>query len=341
MTQQVLPGGYYFDAGLFPENREQPISNFYMVPSTVYRLSGDTLPRFADIEIVRSGGTIPLSQRIALAQLTSQWWKKPPPGCVYYPGVRGAARHLQTVFQLLLGQLEAVEVFQPTKLGWTQLPSGDPVYITGSGAIGAEGFLPSDRVWIPESLKEYQLEQVSEASLDSAPDYFWGLFGAIPGTTGILVANALSAILFPIFQAAGVNSCFPLILEGPSEIQKTTLACLTSSLYNRRSSSRGNIVTLNSTKRALEQRGADIRHATIVFDDLFPDGRSALERKAMDLIRDIANQLPREARSGKTLTGIAMECGAVITAEYFRIAASLQERDACAWFCLIPFPAAC
>lgn len=85
MKQQILPGGYYFGAGLFPENGEQPISDFYLAPSAVYRLSGDTLPRFADIEIVRSGGTIPLSQRIALAQLTSQWWKKPPPGCVYYP----------------------------------------------------------------------------------------------------------------------------------------------------------------------------------------------------------------------------------------------------------------
>lgn len=67
----------------------------------------------------------------------------------------------------------------------------------------------------------------------------------------------------------------------------------------------------------MENRGANLRHATIIFDDLFPDGRSTLERKALELIRDIANQLPREARSGNALTSAEMECGAIITAEYF------------------------
>lgn len=317
MNQKVLPAGYFFNENLFRDNREQLIANFYLAPSAIYRLNGNSLPCFADIMIVRSGGSTPLSQHTALTDLTSQWWKTPPPGCVYFPGVRGAAKHLQTLFQLLLEQMEPVEIFQPDKLGWTWLPSGEPVYVTGNGAIGASGFLPPDHIWVPAELQKHLLEQASEASLRNATDYFWNIFLAIPGVTDILLTNALSAFLFPCFKAGGVNSRFPLILEGPSESKKTTLACLTSSLYNRKSSLWGGVVTLTSTKRALEQRGADIRHAVVVFDDLFPDGRNTLERKALDLIRDIANQLPREARSGNALTGATMECGAVITAEYF------------------------
>ena len=315
---QILPGGYRFEENsLFRENCELPISNFYLAPSAAYRLSSDPLPRFADIEIMQSRGITPLSQHTALDELTAQWWKQPPPGCVYYPGVRGAARHLQTLFQLLLGQMDAVEVFQPVALGWTRLPSGEPVYITGSGGIGANGFLPPDYVWIPERLRTYRLEQASESSLTDALNYFWALFRAIPGVTDILLTNTLSSILFPCFKFAGIESRFPLVLEGPSEAKKTTLACLTSCLYNRKADSRSCVVTLTSTKRALESRGAEFRHGTLVFDDLFPDGGYTLERKALELVRDIANQLPREARSGNTLTGAELECGAVITAEYF------------------------
>lgn len=131
------------------------------------------------------------------------------------------------------------------------------------------------------------------------------------------MANTLAAILFPFFKAAGVESRFPIILEGPSEAKKTTLACLTSSIYNRKSQPRSCAATLVSTGRALERKGGELRHAVIVFDDLFPDGGGLLEQKALDLIRDIANQLPRSSCSGKALEDRVMECGAVITAEAF------------------------
>lgn len=317
-TPQDLPSGYHFKEGnLFVGNNDRPISNFYLTPSQVYCVNGNTLPSFADIEIVQSGSSVPLSQHTALSKLTPQWWKNPPPGCVFYPESWGAPQHLRTLFGLLLAQLEPVAIFQPNRLGWTKIPPGKPVYITGSGGIGADGFLPPEQVWIPSELKDYRLEQASEVPIEGALDYFWKLFWAIPGITDILVVNALSSILFPFFKLAGIESRFPLILEGPSEAKKTTLACLTSSLYNRKSTPCGSVVTLTSTQRALERRGVYLRHATIIFDDLFPDGRNALERKALGLIRDIANQRPREARSGKTLTSAVMECGAVLTAEYF------------------------
>lgn len=190
---------------LFEENSNQPISNFYLSPSRVYRLNDDSLPSFADIEIVRSTGSVPLCQRTALSELTPSWWKKPPVGCVYYPGVRGAAQHLQTLFYLLLGQIEPVAIFQPSRLGWTRLPSGKPIYITGREGIGANGFLSPDFVWIPSELEIYQLEQFSKASLADALNYFWQLFQAIPGITDILVVNALSPSSFPALSWPELN----------------------------------------------------------------------------------------------------------------------------------------
>lgn len=313
-----LPNGYRFtDGSLYQDSSNRPLSNFYLIPTAAYCLNGEPIPSFCDIGLCRGNKLIPLAQRISLTDLPLDLWKKPPPGCVLYPGTHGAIRHLQTLFHLLLDSLETTRIFQPTALGWTRLPSGEAVYTAGNGVIGADGFLAAEHIWIPEKLSGYRLEQAPSASPADAQEYFWTLFQAAQGITAILLANTLSAILFPCFKEAGLESRFPIILEGPSESKKTTLACLTSSLYNRKSALRSCMATLTSTKSALEIRGADLRHAVLIFDDLFPDGGNSLAQKALELIRDIANQRPREARSGKSVVGAELECGAVITAEEF------------------------
>lgn len=60
-----------------------------------------------------------------------------------------------------------------------------------------------------------------------------------------------------------------------------------------------------------------MRHATLIVDDLFPDGGYAQQTKVLNFIRDLANQDPREAKSGKSVSGTKMDCGVVITAEFF------------------------
>jgi len=250
MTTQQLPLGYRYENGnLYQSGDEQPISNFYIVPSATYCVSAHALPDCADIDVVRNGERIPLAHRMKLVELTTAWWKRPPVGCAYCPSKRGAYRHLQSVFQCLLGELHPVPLFQPTALGWTRLPSGEPVYVTGSGAIGANGFLAANNIEIPEALQKYRLEKAN-ATIGESLDYFWSLFDAMPGITDILLANSLSAILLPFFKAAGVEPRFPLLLEGPSETKKTTLACLTSCLYNRQTGLYSCVATLTSTSRS-------------------------------------------------------------------------------------------
>lgn len=314
-----LPLGLRFDErGLIREVDDKIIANFFLEPAKAYRLKGDTLPTFCDIAVIKGGQRIPYLSHVELTKLApAKWWKTPPPGCFYSQEVRAPHRWMLMLFQELLGKLEPVTIFSPESLGWNTLPTGEHAYVTGSGAVGANGYLPEDRVWIPSIMEKYRLETMSSASEDDAMQYFWLLYRALPGITDILLANAFAAILFPCFKEARVESQFPIILEGPSEAKKTTLACLTGCLYNRENGLCDSKATLTSTNRALEKRGVELRHTLVVYDDLFPDGGSALEQKALDLIRNIANQVPRQSCSGKALEGAAMECGAVITAEAF------------------------
>lgn len=313
-----LPDGFAFDKrGLVRTADNKVIANYYLRPVQAYCRPGTSLPSFCDIEVVRDGQYLRLQDRVELSTLTLTYWKNPPPGCYYSQEVRAPHKQLNMLFQKLLGRLQPVEIFIPGALGWAILPTGEHVYVTGSSVIEPGGYSPNGQVWIPDALKSYQLETLASASEDEITQYFWNLYRLIPGVTDIQLANAFTAILFPCFKEAGVESRFPIILEGPSEAKKTTLACLTSCLYNRKSGLHSSIATLTSTSRALEKRGIDSRHMILVIDDLFPDGGSDLEKKALELIRNIANQVPRESRSGNTLEGSAMECGAVITAEAF------------------------
>lgn len=318
MPAYDLPDGFAFDErGLVQTADNKVIANYYLRPVQAYCRLGTSLPSFCDIEVVRDGQYLRLQDRVELSTLTLTYWKNPPPGCYYSQEVRSPHRQLNMLFQKLLGRLQPVEIFIPEALGWAVLPTGEHVYVTGSGAIGPGGYSPNGQVWIPDALKSYQLETLASASKDEITQYFWNLYRLIPGVSDIQLANAFTAILFPCFKEAGIESRFPIILEGPSEAKKTTLACLTSCLYNRKSGLRSSIATLTSTSRALEKRGIDSRHTILVIDDLFPDGNSDLEKKTLELIRNIANQVPRESRSGNMLEGSAMECGAVITAETF------------------------
>lgn len=318
MLVHNLPDGFAFDErGLIRTSDNRVIANYYLRPVQAYRRPETSLPSFCDIELVQNGKHILFQNHMDLSKLTKAWWKNSPPGCHYNPEFSALYQQMNVLFQKLLGNLEPVEIFVPESLGWATLPTGEHVYVTGSGAIGPSGYSPESQVWIPDALKHYQMETLPSVSKEDAAQYFWNLYQLIPGVTDILLANALAAILFPCFKEAGVESRFPIILEGPSEAKKTTLACLTSCLYNRKSELRSSIATLTSTGRALEKRATDFRHTTLVIDDLFPDGGSNLEKKALEFIRNIANQVPRESRSGNALEGFAMECGAVITAEAF------------------------
>lgn len=308
-----LPDGYEFgEQGLFREGKQ--ISNFLIYPTVLYQRQGEQFPFAADLE-VRQGANLVSLSKVTLQALNGEWWKSPPPGCWYAPHQRRPDRDLAAIFQYCIPGTPTVEVIQAEKIGWLTLPSGRSIYVTGNSVIGLpEG---EENVWSPPHLERLKFEASSGCTLEAALNYFWGLFNLIPKLTDILLVYTLSSFLSPVFREAGLISRFPIILEGPTESKKTTLACLTCGVFQRESDLRSCVASLTSTRCALEIRAKEMRHAPLIVDDLFPDGGCLQQSKALNLIRNLANQDARESMSGKAIVGNKMDCGIVITAEFF------------------------
>lgn len=313
-----LPDGYHFSpTGLY--FKEHLISNFVVRPRVLYRRQGESFPFAADLEVLHGTSASPFVKKVMLQDLSEKWWKNPPPGCWYAPDRRYPARDLEIIFQNFISEMSSetpvLEAIQASEIGWLKLPSGRFVYVTGDNVIGTLG--EGENVWPPEDVEALVFEQEAGCTIEAALSYFWELYGLFPGLTDMLLVYTLSSFLSPLFRKAGLVSRFPIILEGPTESKKTTLACLACGAFRRRDNLRSCVAGLTSTRYALELRAGKMRHATLIVDDLFPDGGYAQQAKALNFIRDLANQDPREAKSGKSVTGVKMDCGVVITAESF------------------------
>lgn len=310
-----LPSGYRIEpSGLYLDGEQ--ISNFVVCPTELYCRQGDNLPFACDLEICQEKG-IQRKSHVLLESLSDSWWKRPPPGCWYNPLLKRPYQKVQFLFQHLFSKLSPQTVTPAAEIGWLSLPSGRTVYVTGSEVIGS---LPDEgTIWLPDQMEEFVIETEPGVSTEDALDYFWKHFTLMPGITDVLLVYTVASFLSPMFSAAGIIPRFPLILEGPTEAKKTTLACLTCAVFSRISNPRACVAGLTSTKCALELRAGQMRHCTLVVDDLFPDGGRSQQEKALNLIRDLANQDVREVRLGNTLTGSRMDCGVVFTAEFFPV----------------------
>lgn len=313
MDATLLPEGYMFGSEGLSFNGET-ISNFMVRPVMLYHRQGEPFPFACDLDIYM-GDTAVSRPHVLLKELSDDWWKEPPPGCWYNLGKRQPSKHLKAVFQRCFKYAPRSEVLQPEQIGWSALPSGRMAYVTGSSVIGA----PSDSaaIWPPVHSSALVLETEVDCPLEAAIQYFRDLFNLVPGVTDVLLAYTLSSFLSPIFRKAGLLSRFPVILEGASESKKTTLACLTCGVFTRESNPHSCVIGLISTRHALELRAGLMRHCTLIVDDLFPDGGRTQQEKALELIRTLANQDAREKSAGNALVSNTIDCGVVMTAEFF------------------------
>lgn len=310
----ALPLGFKFHGqGLSLDGAN--LGNFVVCPKKVYRRQGEVIPFACDLEIRTTEQTMSFD-RIPFRELTEEWWKNPPPGCWYDTQKRRPDREMQRLFQACIASASQVDIVQPEKIGWTKLPSGKMAYITGDQVIGSA---PEDTflVWPPEHAEELVFEEEPASSLEDAVAYFWDLFHTIPGITDVLMVYTLFSFLSPLFREAGLTSRFPIVLEGATESKKTTLAALTCGAFRRKTNPHNCMVGLTSSRSAVELRAGQMRHCTLIVDDLFPDGGRSQQEKALNLIRDFANQDAREIKLGKSIVGNRLDCGMVITAEFF------------------------
>lgn len=196
---------------------------------------GESFPFAADLEVLHGSNASPI-KKVLLQDLSEKWWKTPLPGCWYAPDRRRPARDLEVIFQNCFQETPVVEIIQASEIGWLELSSGRFVYVTGDSVIGVLG--EGENIWPPEDAGTLVFEQEAGCTIEAALSYFWELYGLFPGLTDILLVYTLSSFLSPLFREAGLVSRFPIILEGPTEAKKTTLAYRTCGAFRRRSNLR-------------------------------------------------------------------------------------------------------
>ena len=104
----TLPDKFRFnEEGLFRESMH--LSNFMVLPKTVYHRHGETIPFACDLEI-RTTGQVMSFDRIPFKELTEEWWKNPPPGCWYDSQKRRPDKDVQILFQAGISSALSVEV---------------------------------------------------------------------------------------------------------------------------------------------------------------------------------------------------------------------------------------
>lgn len=136
----------------------------------------------------------------------------------------------------------------------------------------------------------------------------------------MLVASAVVAHLFSLFEAAGVKPRLVMYLVGPSMTGKTTLASLTGQTYNRSTPDDPHLINLVSTMAAVHSRVAALSDCVCIVDDLYPGNSLAetrrREERLSEVIRTTGNGAAKEKISGKqTIPQVAR--GVVFTtAEY-------------------------
>lgn len=310
-----FPDGYEFRSGNLYHG-DTHIANFFIRPTALYRRQGEAFPFACDMEICKASGSKTLTH-IRLDDLTNNWWKNPLPGCFYVPERKNAYRAVCFIFQTLMDYAPAREVVEVSEIGWKKLPSDQMVYIAGGDIIAGNNDFPSEDIWISENIRNLHIEIEPETSVGEALRFFWEFFFFMPGITDILLTYTLLSFLSPLFQEAGLISRFPVILEGKTESKKTTLACLACSTFMRKSNPRYCVAAVSSTRAAVELRARGMQHCVLIVDDLFPDSNSPRRDKTSRLLHEFANQDAREIKSGHSLVRNKMDCGIVLTAEYF------------------------
>lgn len=314
-VETKLPDGYEFREGYLYRDGAC-ISNFFARPTALYHRQGDAFPFACDLEIHQASGSKVL-EHFLLSDLSDDWWKEPPPSCYYVSQQKNTHRAVRFVFQSLMEAAPVTSVEEISELGWHRLPSGQMTYIAGKDILADNASIDSKHLWISDKIKGVCIESEPDTRIDDALQFFWDFFFLMPGITDILLTYTFLSFLSPLFRDVGIIPRFPLILEGPTESKKTTLACLACGTFMRKSNPRHCVVGLTSTRSAVELRARGMQHCVLIVDDLFPDGKAPQKEKALALIRDVANQDARETRSGNSLVSNKMDCGVVLTAEFF------------------------
>ena len=208
-------------------------------------------------------------------------------GAIVYAG-QSVRDHARQAIQELSGDIPEHRIHLHT--GWIER-EGRHMYLTGNGAVAADGLVQGVDVKLKEVLAHFAFpEPASPDALRVAVRASLDIVRLGPPTvTYPLLATAYRAVLGP--------ADFGLFLSGPTQIGKSEYAALAQQHYGRGFDSRSLPASWLSTGNALRELAFQAKDALLVIDDFAPSGSPAdvqrLNREAESLLRGQGNSSPR------------------------------------------------
>lgn len=330
MTQieKRLPSSYSLDDSQWllyhPGNRKAPekVSNYY--PLVTGRIKGvdsqGEIAHFVVLKLVVEGKLTEEQWTIPFGKLeTFDFNAIVDTHC--YDEMPKASRHIAKIVRFQMRNFEERPVNFYTALGWATY-QGAPAYVAGDKVITNDGIVSARDYMIFKNLRQFHLDVLpeNEYSVKEIIRDVLQILSIDKVASPILLANTFAGLSRSLFVDANLPIRYVVYLVGPSQAGKTTLACLTGSLYNRNTDEKFSLTPLVSTQTAIEEKVSLFHDTTYIIDDLFPEkgstGMKARERTLMDLIRIIGEGKEKQRRCGKETIGYSPNAAVICTGEY-------------------------
>jgi len=295
------------------EEIHEPLSNFEAkIVSEEVRDNGVERVPYFTIEGQLGNGTplppilIPASEYAGMSWITAQWGVR----ALVLPGYTNKD-HLRAAIQILSGDVPRKTVY--THTGWRKV-EGKWIYLTGTGGIGSEGFVPAVDVQLETELRDYCLpEPPEEDRLRAAVQSSLRILDLAPER---ISAPLLGAVyLAPLGEATKLD--LSLFLVGRTGGFKTATAAVIQAHWGSNWDDRNLPGGWASTANALEKMAFLAKDAVFVVDDFVPKGTASevrrLHREADRLLRAQGNRYGRNRmKSNRALAGQYCPRGIVI-----------------------------
>lgn len=222
---------------------------------------------------------VPAEQYGSLNWITEKWGVRP----IVSPG-NSVRQHLSVALQVLSqANLKETTIYAHT--GWRDLPHGK-VFITGNGALGAQGPGEGVSVDLPKELSAYALpEPATAAELTQAMKLSLNTWTLADDTVTVPLALAT---LRPVLGQAD----FSVLVVGKTGLGKTQLAAVMAAHFGAHISAQG-FPGWHSTANYLERLAYLAKDLPLVIDDFNPTGsrtdQAQYHAKAERLLRAQGN----------------------------------------------------
>lgn len=243
----------------------------------------------------RHGGLLPELTIPATQYQAMQWPLKHWGARAIVEANQATPRRLANAILMLSGDIPITTIYQHT--GWRKI-NGEWLYLTGSGAIGADGLDESTKVELGEG-------HINKYTLPAPPDNprqfavgFLDLLSITPEN------NAIGAALFASVARAALGEVLPIdfsvFLAGRSGSQKSEAAAIALAFFGK-FDARSFPANFTDTEADLEHKAHQAKDAIFSVDDFAPgvnnQEANKLHSKAERLFRSVGNQAGRGRRN--------------------------------------------